>query len=159
MTDERDDKWTENAVDRMRRAMLEDDGSPPELWNPEAGDQLVGELLRLEERETRVGTAQVAVVADADNGQLWSVFLTRTVLKSEFERQAPRAGDIVGIKYHGTKSFRSGEGTYHYYTVRVSRAPGSDQPSGRSPAPSSVPPISTQPTADAEFDQELELPF
>jgi hypothetical protein len=128
----------------MRNAMQSDDGSPPQLWHAEAGDQLIGELVRLEERETRVGTAQVAIIADADSGQLWSVFLTRTVLKNEFERQAPRPGDVVGIKYHGTRPFRSGEGTYHHYTVRVSRPPAT--------APTSA-------QANRDLDGIPEIPF
>jgi hypothetical protein len=61
------------------------------------------------------------VVADVDSSELLSVWLSRSVLRNEFEKQSPRAGDIIGLKFHGEKMTRSGQSTYFLYTLRVMR--------------------------------------
>ena len=57
----------EEQLDRLRQEMDDDDGSPPEMWDPEPGESLIAELLRYEERTTKVGPCRVAVVREADS--------------------------------------------------------------------------------------------
>jgi hypothetical protein len=120
----------------MRREMGDDDGSPPPLWDPDEGEQLLGTLVRYETRFSQKmnGDVRVAVVEDIDSDDTWSVFLSRSVLKNEFDKQSPRPGDTVGIKYHGRKTARNGGMEYHHYSLRVARAPGSPPPPSSGPS-------------------------
>jgi hypothetical protein len=119
-----------DAIARMRAEMDHDDGSAPPLWNADdiEGEQLVGELIRIEDRDTKIGVCKVAIVYDAEADETWSVFLTRSVLKNEFDKQKPRSGDTVGIKYFGKRNSRGATAEYHNYRVRVARAPGNPAP-------------------------------
>jgi hypothetical protein len=134
----------ENDLDRFRQQLEEDDGSAPTLWDPKEGDWLVAELVRYEKRNTRIGEAVVVVVRDIDTGALSSIFLTRSVLKNAFNRQSPRPGDIVGVKFHGEKPTRNGDRSYMDYTLNVRRALGSESPPQMiTTAPPAPPPAST----------------
>jgi hypothetical protein len=121
----------DEEIDRLRQAMEDDDGSPPEMWDPEPGESLIAELLRYEERSTKVGPCRVAVVREADGeGQLWSVWLSRSVLKNEFEKQSPRPGDMLGLKFFGEKTTRNGQSTYFLYALKVVRTKAADRLAG-----------------------------
>lgn len=121
--------------------MENDDGSPPELWNPEPGEFLVATFVRYETRYSKKMNAdvQVAVVYDEEADTRWSIWLSREVLKREFERQAPREGDMLGIRYHGRKQMPDGSDGYHRYSVQVDRDPGRGTPAVPVAAPSSSP--------------------
>lgn len=120
----------EEQLDRLRQEMEDDDGSPPEMWDPEPGESLIAELLRFEERTTKVGPCRVAVVREADTDELYSVWLSRSVLKNEFDKQSPRPGDMLGLKFHGEKSSRNGQSTYFLYSLRVVRTKVAEQLTG-----------------------------
>jgi hypothetical protein len=120
----------EEQLDRLRRDMEDDDGSPPDMWDPEPGESLIAELLRYEERTTKVGPCRVAVVREADSDELYSVWLSRSVLKNEFDKQSPRPGDMLGLKFHGEKSTRNGQSTYFLYSLRVVRTKVAEQLQG-----------------------------
>jgi hypothetical protein len=114
-----------DAAARLRAAMEADNGSPPELWNPSEGEYLVATFVRYETRYSKKMNADVnvAVVYDEEADTWWSVWLSREVLKREFERQAPREGDLCGIKYHGRKRMPDGTDGYHRYSMQVRRDP------------------------------------
>lgn len=120
----------EEQLERLRHEMEDDDGSPPEMWDPEPGESLIAELLRYEERTTKVGPCRVAVVREADTDELFSVWLSRSVLKNEFDKQSPRPGDMLGLKFHGEKSSRNGQSTYFLYSLRVVRTKAAEQLAG-----------------------------
>jgi hypothetical protein len=61
-----------------------------------------------------------------DTDDLYSVWLSRSVLKNEFQKQSPRAGDMLGLKFHGEKSTRNGQSSYFLYTLRVVRTKAAD---------------------------------
>lgn len=104
------------------------------FWNPEPGDQVVGELLRYEDRVTKFGPARVAVV-DQDDGQgRVGVWLTAAVLKTLFEREQPRPGDHVGVKFIGPAPGKN----YKLYALLVDRA------EQVTPAPSSAAPTASR---------------
>jgi len=119
------------------------DGSGAPLWNPEPGDTLTGTFLRYEERYSqKIGAeCKVAIIDERHTRELYAVWLTRSVLAREYERQDPQPGDGMGHKYHGLKEGRNGGKPYHSYTVR--RMPGSGRPPS---APSVVPPPTPTPT-------------
>ena len=130
----------EEQLERLRQEMEDDDGSPPEMWDPEPGESLIAELLRYEERSTKVGPCRVAVVREAATDELYSVWLSRSVLKNEFDKQSPRPGDMLGLKFHGEKTTRNGQSTYFLYSLRVVRTKAAEQLQGAVGAP----PVSTR---------------
>ena len=140
----------EQQLARMRQEMDEDDGSMPEFWDPEPGEQLIGELVRYVDAQTKMGPCKVAVVRDIDGDDLVSVWLTRNVLKNEFEKQAPRAGDTVGLKFHGEKASRNGQSSYFLYTLRVVRTKAGDM------LANTVSGINTPSTTVVVNDEDLE---
>ena len=83
-----------------------------------------------EERTTKVGPCRVAVVREADTGELFSVWLSRSVLRNEFDKQSPRPGDMLGLKFHGEKTTRNGQSTYFLYSLRVVRTKAAEQLAG-----------------------------
>jgi hypothetical protein len=147
----------EEQLDRLRRDMDEDDGSAPDMWDPEPGESLIAELVRYEDRTTKVGPCRVAVVREADSDELYSVWLSRSVLKNEFEKQSPRPGDMLGLKFHGEKTSRNGQATYFLYSLKVVRTKAGDQQliGAVGVAPSPTP----SPTHTVNDDDEEELPL
>ena len=64
----------------------------------------------------------ICTVEDRDE-KLWSVWLNKTVLISEFERHRPMPGERIVIRYRGRaeKASRTGAQPAHLYTVTVDR--------------------------------------
>jgi hypothetical protein len=116
----------QEELERLRQQMADDDGVPAQMWDPEPGESLLAEVLRYEERTTKVGPCRVAVVREIDTDDEWSVWLSRSVLRNEFDKQEPRPGDKIGLKFHGEKSTRNGQSTYFLYTLRVIRTSAAD---------------------------------
>ena len=114
----------DDEIGRMRERMYDDDGSFPDMWDPQPDQMLVGEVLGYTDTETKYGPCQIAQIEEDGTGDVFSVFLSRSVLKNEFERQAPRVGDVVGIKYFGKRPTRDGKSEFHLYKVRVVRKSG-----------------------------------
>jgi hypothetical protein len=149
----------DDDMQSFQRELDEDDGSARTLWDPQPGGTLLGDLVRYEKRMTRIGEADVAVVREYETGALWSVFLTRSVLKNEFDQQSPRETDRIGIKFHGEKSTRNGDRTYMHYTLHVRRVPGTEPPqqviTTAPPTPLSSQSAPTTTAASAAGDDEL----
>jgi hypothetical protein len=62
----------------------------------------------------------VAQIRD-ENGFLWAVWLSRTVLEAEWRKAAPKVGDRVTICYEGMK--QGGGHPYHDYSLSAEHAP------------------------------------
>ena len=97
-------------------------GEFPPSWYPETGEILVGELLYYTTAQTPHGEQRIAVIRENQTEQTYSVWLSRMVLRAEFEKHAPEPGDCVGIKFHGQKTAKKGN-PYFAYSVEVDRAP------------------------------------
>ena len=74
------------SAQELRRELEADDGTYPETWKPLPGDILAGTLVRYEKVNSQSGPATVAVINDENSGRLFSVWLTPTVLRSEFDK-------------------------------------------------------------------------
>ncbi len=144
-----------SAAERMRSEVTDWDGGFPDYWDPKPGDALIGTLERYDVGTTKLGERQIAIVRDEESGELISVWLSRSVLKNEFERQAPQPGDLIGLKYFGLQQPRDPNGSeFHKYGLRVSRAPGSRlmvQTSAETAAPA--------PAASTSPNESDDLPF
>jgi hypothetical protein len=119
-----------DPVARMRAAMEADTGDGGELWNPEVGDILIAYFLRYEMRysKTMNTDVKVAVMREDETHKLWTVWLSREVLRSEFEGKNPLEGNLCGLKYHGRKKKPDGTDGYHRYTLDVDRTTGLTAP-------------------------------
>lgn len=84
-----------------------------EAWKPEPGDVLRGRVEMIEAVNTAYAD-NVPVVTVANDDERWSVWCSRTVLRSEMERQAPNVGDEIEVTYLGVPEGKE----YHRYRVR-----------------------------------------
>ena len=107
--------------DRLEKAR-EDSDEYPAPWYPDEGEVLVGELLHYSSAPTRYGTMRIAVIREEETGGEVSVWLSRRVLQVQFEKEDPKPGDQVGIKFHGSRKSKKGRAFFDY-TVAVERAP------------------------------------
>src|SRR5437899_1437816 len=78
----------------------------PTSWRPDDADQhhpnpLVGVLVRVDDGHTPYGPAKI-VVLRTPAGDEYGVWLLHAVLKGEFARLRPQAGELVAVRYLGT---------------------------------------------------------
>jgi len=145
--------------DELEGWLADQDGSGAELWNPEPDEVLVGVFLRYEQRYSPKigGECQVAIIEDRDK-QLHAVWLSRSVLKSAYEREDPQPGDGMGHKYHGMKQPRGAGQPYHNYTVRKLRGAGgavaavASQPMSATPVTPAPARVAAAPRARSDDD-------
>lgn len=86
-------------------------------WDPNPGDQLIGEIVELSERETKFGPYPLLVVRD-DDATLHSVHCLRGGLLWPVVRERPSVGTRVGIRYDG----QTGSSNAHSYVVVFDKA-------------------------------------
>lgn len=81
---------------------------------------LVGVLVRVEEGHTSYGPARIVVLRAPDEAE-WGVWLLTKVLREEFAKLRPVAGELVAVSYLGTVPAREGRAQYERYRVVVDR--------------------------------------
>lgn len=87
-----------------------------EAWRPEVGDQVIGKVVDIGEREGDWGPYPVFVLASTD-GELVAVHAFHGVLKNELG--TVQVGDEVGIAYKGMKA--GAKQSYENYKVVIER--------------------------------------
>jgi hypothetical protein len=97
----------------------------PVAWKPvKAGDQIVGTLLRVEQRTTQYGPAAAMILVDGECVE-HSVYLFFESMKTQLDRLRPAAGERVAIRYLGEKPSKNPtpgrKATYHDFKVAVDR--------------------------------------
>lgn len=95
-----------------------------EGWKPSVGDEIIGTVADVSERETEFGVYPLVTI-EATDGRLVDVHCFHTVLKKELGRIKPKAGDEIGIKYLGKPEGRSYE-SYKVVLERTGPAPAID---------------------------------
>ncbi|HET6753976.1 MAG TPA: hypothetical protein VFH23_08500 [Jiangellaceae bacterium] len=85
--------------------------------DPEPGDQLIGQIVEITERETQYGAYPLLVVAD-DEGAVHSVHCLRGGLLWPVVRIRPKVGDRIGVRYDGV----TGTSSAHRYVVAFENA-------------------------------------
>jgi hypothetical protein len=93
-------------------------GYPP-AWRPKPGDVLVGFIEAYDIGHTPYGEVRTVMVATEETGERVSLWLSSTVLLDQFQRQQPRPGERIGLKYLG----KDPEKGYHRYRLIVDRPP------------------------------------
>src|SRR5262249_20763774 len=81
----------------------------PPAWKPAPGEILVGKVQRYAQGPTPYGWVHTVLVQEERTGDLWSLWLSSTVLLQQFQQQRPQPGERIGLKYQG-KDFEKG---YH----------------------------------------------
>jgi hypothetical protein len=92
----------------IERKLADWTGEYPEAWIPKEGETLVGTVVEYGTGQSIFGPVRTAII-EKDDGERLSVWLSSTVLLSEFDRAKPRPGERVGLKYggkHPTKGYK-----------------------------------------------------
>ena len=92
----------------LEAELNEADTEWPPCWRPQEGETLVGTILRYSSGQTQYGPCRTAILQRAD-GKRVSLWLSSVVLLSLFEREKPRPGEKVGLRYlgkHPTKNYK-----------------------------------------------------
>jgi hypothetical protein len=149
----------EELIERLRQGA---DEPTPEAWIPSEEDSLfVGTFVRLDSALSKFGPTFVATLQDLRTGELRSVWLYQTALRSQFARAHPAPGENVAIRYRGRKIGDNGQ-EYVDFKVFVDRPkdggvpwsavaatnPGDDD---LEEPPVSVPGFDPQPDEDIPF--------
>jgi len=124
---------------RNLRGELEDWQGYAPSWRPDEGDVLVGVVQEFTVGSTSWGDVNVCTLLDEETDEQIAVWLSSTVLLSEFTKLDVKPGDRVGIRYDG----KHPEKRYHRYVVRVDRDDPELRPRGgeiqAEAAPAAVP--------------------
>lgn len=89
----------------------------PVPWRPAPGDMLIGTVVDVGERTGFAGDRYPTVTVRTEEGDDVIFHAFHTVAKDELARQRPRAGERIGIAYHG----RDPEKGYERYRLKVVR--------------------------------------
>ena len=147
------------------------EGGFPAAWRAEKeGDMLVGTITGFDQVTGDYGTQTVCTVLDEDTDEEVALYISSTVLKSQFQRLDPKVGERLGVKYVGLVDSKvRGRQPYKNYIVRVDRAveeqksfravSGTEDTPAPWDAPEAVEEVApAKPTASIE-DPEDDLPF
>jgi hypothetical protein len=110
------------ADDPLREQLLR---PPAEAWRPEPGDVAIGEVVEVQERRGFAERPYPVVTLRTEANEYVAVHAFHTVLREELAKLEPKAGDRVGVAYHGL--VEKGESRYELYRVALER-PGGEQP-------------------------------
>ncbi len=95
---------------------LDEEQEQVEGWRPTEGQELIGTLVRVNERTTENGSYKVYTVQEPD-GERLALHAFHKVLKDRLEEDPPRLGDEIAVRYLGLKQGESF--SYHNYRVVV----------------------------------------
>lgn len=89
-----------------------------ESWNPDPGEELIGEVLeRQEDVPHKYGSCDLLVVDDPErevNSVVWM-----SVEELEEKLSNVQVGDDVAIKYEGERDSTSSDHRYHHFSVYI----------------------------------------
>lgn len=92
----------------LAKELNEWDGQFPPAWRPQEGETLVGTIRRYSTGQGTYGPVRTAII-QRDDGSKVSLWISSTVLLALFQRENPRVGERIGVRYlgkHETKGYR-----------------------------------------------------
>jgi len=98
---------------------LDEEPAKAEAWRPDAGQELIGRITRINDRETEQGAYPVVTVEEPD-GSLIAFHAFHTVAKNQLTEAGAEAGDEIAIRYLGKKE--DAARPYHNYRIVVEHA-------------------------------------
>lgn len=108
---------SENSSDRfarLKKRLDEKTGEYADAWRPEQGDDVVGDVIRVDAHDGGHGEYSIVTLA-TEKGEV-AIHAFKTVLRSKFEEREPKPGDLIAVKYLGSRESSAGR-TYDDYTV------------------------------------------
>jgi hypothetical protein len=131
---------------------LNEDPTAVEGWRPAELDELIGKVVRINERKTDDYPDPYQIITvELDDGERLAFHAFHTVAKNLLEDDPPLIGDEIAIRYIGKAR---GDGPYEYHNYRivvehVARPVAADEQTAM-----------TQEAAQAERDREdANIPF
>lgn len=106
------------AADRIA-AFRQRASTPIEVWQPDAGDMLIGELVGWQKAVGTYGESHQILIRD-ESGHTTATWLTAW-LKENLRAQGAEKGDLVAITFLGKKSSPAGR-QYNAYALAVEKA-------------------------------------
>lgn len=113
--------------DRLMDAL---DAPDARKWEGDSeGDFVIGTILKLGTFTGEYGTSPTVIIQvqsgqeggqPMEEGESVIFYASATVARNELENADPRAGDRIGVKYHGTATGKSGN-DYKKFKVAVER--------------------------------------
>ena len=131
---------------------LDEERVRADAWRPEAGDELIGKVVRYNMRKMDDGDDYPVVTVERDSGDKWAFHAFHKVARSQMEEEGnPQAGDEIAIRYLGKVD--GGQYSYHNYRVVVERLvpPAATAPAAASASESDFAPAPTQSNDDASI--------
>lgn len=90
----------------------------PELWQPNDGDTLIGELMGSRKVATQYGD-NTQIIVKTEGGAIVCTWLTKFIADALRSQNADK-GDLVAITYAGKRQSAAGK-TYNSYSVVVDK--------------------------------------
>lgn len=109
-------------VDRLKE--LDEQGEYPDRWDPEEGEEIRGIVRRYTDVDLEKSGLTRLCVVEKENGDVQTLFLSATVLKSEFWKLRPRIGERIFVRYLGKPKGKD----YKKYVVRCLDRPQEENP-------------------------------
>ena len=98
------------------------DGTWPACWRPEEGETLIGVVKLYSTGQSQYGEVRTVIV-EREDGSRVSVWLSSTVLLACFQREKPKVGDRIGLRYLGKHPEKStGAGIWSSIAAKKSRS-------------------------------------
>jgi len=88
------------VVRNLEAELEHETGEWPAAWKPQEGECVSGIVRRYSVGTGQFGSVRTCILEKA-NGERVSLWLNSTVLLSLFERERPKVGEQIGIKYLG----------------------------------------------------------
>ncbi len=99
---------------------LDEDPQSVEGWRPEIGQELIGTIVRMDERQTDDYPDPYPILTIKPiEGDLIAFHAFHTVAKTELAGQEPQVGDEIGIRYLGEE--KGARYSYHNYRIVVEK--------------------------------------
>lgn len=113
------------TIDEIRARLQQE----VEGWRPEPGDEVLGKVLTVDEREGDYGPYPYIEIDDDITGKLIGVHAFHAVLRKEIANKRPQVGGTLAICYKGKKKTKSGTGEFEHYRVEYYAPEGATQTS------------------------------
>ncbi|HXJ92663.1 MAG TPA: hypothetical protein VMT20_07245 [Terriglobia bacterium] len=91
-----------------------------EAWRPDAGQELIGRITRINDREQDGRDPYPVVTVEEPDGSLIAFHAFHTVAKNQLLEAGAQAGDEIAIRYLGKKE--DAARPYHNYRIVVEHA-------------------------------------
>lgn len=105
-------------LDRIREMEEALNKASARFDDSEPGAQVVGEVVEIRTVDGKHGPFRI-VVLETPTGFV-EVSASRAVLARELDERQVASGDLLGVRYEGTRQTRTGS-EYHAYTIQHSR--------------------------------------